>query len=137
MTDATEGDEERFEVLQIIVKSKPEGESWFDTIVDMISEDCQGSEIEPCTCGLESAGGSSGSLDQCYRYIGIDDDKVTVNKADVMLLMTQLAKSGYEKALPGLPEALVRLNYECTWWEDFLARIPDEEDDGSETELLP
>lgn len=78
--------DDRFEHLDMIIKSKPEGPSWFDILSDYISQDCQGSggdciieegdysdcddhehtELFPCTCGMESMGGTAGTLQQCY-----------------------------------------------------------------------
>lgn len=75
-------EEDRYERIELIVKAR-EDESWFDTIFDYISGDCEGGGGEcldkysdcdehehspelPCTCGLESMGGTAGTLQQCY-----------------------------------------------------------------------
>lgn len=87
--------EDTYEHLDMILKTKPEGPSWFDILSDYISQDCQGSggdcinecgcdssfedceacsdcdnhehtELFPCTCGLVSMGGTQGTLQQCY-----------------------------------------------------------------------
>lgn len=62
---------DRYEGIELIVKSRPDGESWFDLIFDFIAADCQGdpeSEENTCTCGLESMGGSGGTLEQCFAW---------------------------------------------------------------------
>lgn len=60
---------DRYEVINLIVKSRPDGKSWFDVVFDMITEECQGDGDEKdCTCGMESMGGSGGTLEQCYSY---------------------------------------------------------------------
>lgn len=67
--------EDRYEAFEIIIKAREDGVSWFDIFTDMITETCQGTtepdedgNYEGCTCGMESAGGMTGTLDQCYRW---------------------------------------------------------------------
>lgn len=80
--------EDHYEGLELIVKSRQDGVSWFDIISDLITQDCEGGggdcivedgdesdcddhdheELLPCTCGLESMGGSGGTLEQCYAW---------------------------------------------------------------------
>lgn len=80
-------DEDRYEQISLIVKERMDGESWFDIIFDYIAGDCEGGggdcliaeddesdcddhehdKIIPCSCGMESLGGTSGTLDQCYK----------------------------------------------------------------------
>lgn len=58
-------EEDRYESIHLIVKCRADGQSWFDIMEELISKDCDGIE---CSCGLESMGGSEGTLDQCYDY---------------------------------------------------------------------
>lgn len=67
-------DQERYEAINIIIKARADGKPWFDVIFDMITEDCEGDEEKPCTCGLESAGGSTGTLKQCYEWLWPDEE---------------------------------------------------------------
>lgn len=77
---------DRYEHIDMILKSRPEGPSWFDLLFDFIAQDCQGGggdciveeddesdcdnhdheEVLPCTCGMESMGGTQGTLQQCF-----------------------------------------------------------------------
>lgn len=60
---------DNYESLELIVKERSDGVRWFDVIFDLIAEDCEGDPEDldrPCTCGLESLGGSIGTLQQCY-----------------------------------------------------------------------
>lgn len=127
--------EDRYESLDMIIKVREDGVSWFDMIHDLITEHCQGdpeSEENTCTCGLESMGGSTGTLDQCYRHQGIADDLVgPVNKEDLLLVLDFFARSSHLKTL-GEYEAAKRLRNECTWWEDTQARWAEEEDEDVE-----
>jgi len=127
MNKGHRSEEDRYEAIQLIVKSRTDGKPWVDIISDLLMGDCQGSETEPYSCGTESMGGTTGTLDQCYQFQGIADDVVEVKKDDVLLVLSQLATSGYENALPGLQEAITRLHHECTWWEEWLASLPDDE----------
>lgn len=68
--------EDRYENLEITIKCRDDGQSWFEVIHDFITEDCQGSPYEeetgldghPCTCGLEAMGGHEGTLDECFAW---------------------------------------------------------------------
>lgn len=128
--------EDRYEAISLIVKVRDDGENWFDIIADLISENCEGEpddDTKPCTCGLESMGGCTGTLDQCFRHHGIADDLVgPVNKEDLLLILDFFARSSHLKTLDEY-EAAKRLRKECTWWDDTLAEIgeygeEDEED---------
>lgn len=88
--------EDRYEALELIIKVREDGVSWFDIITDLISEDCEGGggdcivedhncddndgddceydEVIPCTCGLESAGGMTGTLSQCFKWLMPDEE---------------------------------------------------------------
>lgn len=80
--------EDRYEQIELILKSRPDQAYWFDVISDYISQDCEGSggdciveednydsdcddhehtELFPCTCGMEYMGGTAGTLKQCYE----------------------------------------------------------------------
>lgn len=126
-------EEDRYEAFEIIIKARQDGQSWFDVFVDQVTETCEGG-LQPdgseasCTCGMESAGGMTGTLDQCYKWTGIDDDKVTVDKADLLKLLRNpyVIIAAQE---PDIAEVADRLMKECTSWDDFLASIEDYEDD--------
>jgi hypothetical protein len=68
--------EDRYENLEITVKCREDGQSWFEVIHDFITKDCQGTPYneetgedgDPCTCGLETMGGHEGTLDECYAW---------------------------------------------------------------------
>lgn len=124
--------EERYEALEMIIKARDDDSSWFDILTDMITEQCEGSEDTPCTCGLESAGGCSGTLDECYRWSGIADDIVErVNKADLLLVLDYLLLTQYHND-DAVYEAADRLRKECTWWEDTKASFAKDEDELEE-----
>lgn len=122
--------EDRYESLDMIIKVRPDGKSWFDIISDLVSEDCGvGTDPEEniCTCGLESMGGTVGTLDQCYRHVGIADDLAgPVSKADLILILDFFARSSHLKTLDE-HEAAKRLRTECTWWDEVLAYNSDED----------
>ncbi len=70
----SENKEEKWEHFDIIVRRPAEGDSWFDRIFDLITEDCEEApdptpEGWSCKCGLESMGGTQGTLQQCYDHI--------------------------------------------------------------------
>lgn len=122
--------EPRYESLEIIVKERADGESWFDIISEVISKDCEGSDETDCTCGLESMGGCSGTLDQCYRSHGIADDLVgPVNKADLLLVLDYLLLTQYHND-DATYEAAKRLRNECTWWDETKAMWLADDDEG-------
>lgn len=124
--------EDRYEALELIVKCREDGESWFDIIQELISKDCQGSEDDPCTCGLESLGGCSGTLDECYRWTGTADDLVDrVRKVDLLLVLDYLRLTQYDLN-DAVSEAAERLLKECTWWDDFKASWDEEEEEEEE-----
>lgn len=63
-------EEDRYETIHITLKSRSDGKAWFDVLFDYITENCEGtdSDEDDCTCGMESMGGSGGTLEQCYAY---------------------------------------------------------------------
>jgi hypothetical protein len=67
-------DAERWEAFMVMVRRPTEGPSWFDRVHALISADCKGSETEPCTCGLETMGGTEGTYDQCMKYLDPTQD---------------------------------------------------------------
>lgn len=122
-----DSNENRYETLDMILKCRTDGQSWFDIISDLITESCEGDpEVEgSCTCGLESMGGSSGTLDQCYRHCGIADDLVgPVNKADLLRVLENFITEDEEDQ-----KIYDRLYNECTWWDETLERWAEEEDE--------
>lgn len=123
--------EDRYESIDMILKCRADGESWFDIIFDLITETCEGdpeSEENTCTCGMESFGGSAGTLDQCYRHQGIADDLVgPVNKADLLRLLENFTPANEEDQ-----KIYDRLYNECTWWDETLERWAAEEEEENE-----
>jgi hypothetical protein len=120
--------EDRYEALELIVKSRQDGKSWFDIIYDLIASNCQGSEEDACTCGLETMGGTGGSLDQCYKYIRIDDDKVEVGKEDLLKVLNFLDTEKGPMSVV-VHDAAERMRKECTWWEDWQSSLPPDEEE--------
>lgn len=85
-------EEERYEAIQLILKKRADGKSWFDIIFDMVTEDCEGSfnfsddngdEDLPCTCGLESMSGMYDTVDKCYKWFYPDWDYREEEEIDV------------------------------------------------------
>lgn len=63
--------EDRYEHIELIVKTRSGNVSWFDSIFDFITQDCQGTtdeEGDSCTCGMEYMSGAGGTLQQCYDH---------------------------------------------------------------------
>jgi hypothetical protein len=118
--------EDRYESIEMILKCRADGESWFDVLFDFITETCEGdpeSEENTCTCGMQSFGGSGGTLDQCYRQQGIADDLVgPVNKADLLRALENFTPTNEEDQ-----KIYDRLYNECTWWDATLERWAAEE----------
>lgn len=123
-------DEDRYEALDMIIKVREDGQTWFDIISDLITETCEGDpdSIEnSCTCGLEAMGGTTGTLDQCYRHQGIADDIVgPVSKEDLLKVLRSPAIVLACASDPELEEAAARLMKECTWWDDIQASMDED-----------
>lgn len=121
--------EDRYEAFEIIIRARTDDQSWFDIFVDQVTETCQGTVEEGgCTCGMESAGGMSGTLEECYKWTGIDDDKVTVNKADLLVILQEV-RAYLDIDHLNIKESFERLDHECNWWDEFIASIEDDDDD--------
>jgi hypothetical protein len=90
---------DRYEAFSIIIKSREDGQSWFDIFVDLVTETCEGgggdcilteeemldednfncdnhehTAVIECTCGMESAAGWTGTLSQCYKRLMPDEE---------------------------------------------------------------
>lgn len=64
-------EDDRYEGIELILRSRDDGQSWFDVLFDMIAADCQGdpeSEESTCTCGMEHMGGTIGTYDQVNAW---------------------------------------------------------------------
>lgn len=71
-------EEDQYEHIELIVKARPDGESWFDVIHDYLTQDCDSVRLEddeegfeqwsPCHCGMEHMSGMGGTLKQCYNH---------------------------------------------------------------------
>ena len=68
--------EDRYEAISMIIKVREDGKSWFDVFLSEVADECQGvpEGEESCTCGLESMGGMSGTLKQCYEWLWPDEE---------------------------------------------------------------
>lgn len=128
-------DEDRYEHIDILIKAPTEGDSWFDRIFDLVTSFC--SDEGECTCGMESMGGSSGTLDQCYDHMRISEKWVQdVRTDDLKLILFWMNEFGFPTA--EVAEAYERLHKEAYWHDDFEERysnLPDDEDE--EFELDP
>lgn len=62
--------EDRYEGINLVIRSRQDGQSWFDVIENLISETCEGdaSLDKPCTCGLEVMSGGGGTYDQVMDW---------------------------------------------------------------------
>lgn len=75
-------EEEKYEAISLTIKSRQDGVAWFDIIFDLVTDNCDTGisdddefELYPsCSCGLESMGGMSGTLNECYKWLGLDDE---------------------------------------------------------------
>lgn len=135
--------EDRYERIELIVKSRP-GEHWFDIISDFITGDCQGgggecidasgeripydvdancddhehTEEFPCTCGMESMGGTMGTLAQCFEageMVGYKLKRIDVAKGIVEIEMGQTRS---DNAIKVLKWAEDEIRFEETWEEE-------------------
>lgn len=141
--------EDRYEHIDILIKTPVEGDSWFDRIFDLVTSECQGTPYneetdedgDPCTCGMESMGGSSGTLDQCYEHMRItekwaqdvltDDLKLILEAFDHAPWIDGFGTSEMNR----VQEAYERLRKAAYWHDDFnewVANLPDEEDNDDE-----
>lgn len=128
--------EDRYEHIDILVKLPAEGDSWFDRLHDLLTENCDSVEDEngdwsPCSCGMESMGGSSGTLDQCYDYMRISEKWAQdVLTDDLKLLLFWANENGFPTT--EVAEAYERLHKAAYWHDDFnewLDNIPDEDEE--------
>lgn len=68
-SEVIEGSEDVYEVFEILIKTRSDGQSWYDVIDEFISDSSGETEEDGvCTCGLVSMGGMSGTLDQCFAW---------------------------------------------------------------------
>lgn len=131
------GSEDRYEAVEMILKVRKDGISWFDFFFDLITEECEGDpesdDASTCTCGMETMGGSSGTLDQCYRSQGIANDLVVgpINKADLEKVLDFVKACG--RTVPKtVADIATKLRKECTWWDDVKDSFDDEEEENGE-----
>lgn len=90
--------EDRYEAIELILKSRPDGAAWFDVIFDMITETCEGtdSDEDDCTCGMETMSGSGGTLKQCYDYTTTVGYKLQpIDLARVILFLNKPLNANY------------------------------------------
>lgn len=103
-----EAEEDRYEHIELIVKTRFDGEAWFDVLHDYITKDCQGSggdcvtededsdcddhehtELFPCTCGMEHMSGMGGTLQQCFDYsASVSKDLKYIDLAHAIVSLT-------------------------------------------------
>lgn len=69
-------DENKYEAIEMIIRKRDDGKSWFDVLFDFITEDCEEVDDTSCTCGMESMGGTSGTIEQCWDWTTTVGDKL-------------------------------------------------------------
>lgn len=113
-------DDDRYESIELIVKARLDGESWFDIISELISSDCEGTDDIPCSCGLESMGGSQGTLEQCYDHLRISETWTTVKTQDVKKILNAVSKNIRTVHLTEDElYAIQRVRKEAYWHDEF------------------
>lgn len=129
--------EDRYEHIDILIKTPAEGDAWFDRLFDFITSFCTDDPEEECRCGMESMGGSAGTLDQCYDHMRITEKWANdVQTDDLKLILFWINEHGFPTA--EVEEAYNRLHKAAYWHDDFnewVANIPDDEEE--EFELDP
>lgn len=102
-------EEDRYEGIELILKSRADGISWFDVISDYITQDCDSVQLEddeegfeqwsPCSCGMEYMGGSGGTLDQCYKWsTNLGQGLQPIDVARVVVFLANAARAPYADA---------------------------------------
>lgn len=133
--------EDRYEALNLIVKARSDGQSWFDVIHDYITESCEGtdSDEDDCTCGMESMSGAvEQTLEQAYAYtttVGSGLQPIDLARAIIDLA------DGFEPDTPTLKViewAKKEIEFE-EYFENREWETEDEEEEGpvSDEEYLP
>lgn len=132
-------EEEKYESIELTIKARSteEGESWFDVIHDFLTANCtetfdENGDINGCTCGLQSMGGFTGTLDQCYEHQRLSENWATVKSADLKMILLKVAYMGLNDEER---EAFNRLKEEAYWHDNFqewLDNLPDEEEEECE-----
>lgn len=100
-----EPEPDRYEHIELIVKSRQDGTSWFDVIHDYITQDCDSVQIDPddedsdwtpCKCGMEHMGGMGGTLQQCYDHsTNLGQGVQPIDVARVIIFLTDPARAPY------------------------------------------
>lgn len=128
--------EDRYEAIELILKSRPDGAAWFDVIFDMITESCEGtdSDEDDCTCGMEMMGGSGGTLKQCYDYtttVGYKLQPIDLARAIVALNERRYGDVATEKVIEWAQKEIeFEAYFENREWEN-------EEDESEDDYILP
>lgn len=126
-------EEERFEAIHLIIKAPKtdkENDSWFDRIFDLVTSYCTSEEADECECGMESMGGSGGTLEQCYDYERLTEKwamDVEANDLKVALSIFDSPENDWFKETPQYE----RLRKAAYWHDDFnewVANLPDDEE---------
>lgn len=150
-------DEDRYENIHMLLKfPAPDGSSWFDYLDEIISKDCQGAggdcinecgcdssfedcescsdcdnhdhtELFPCTCGLQSMGGTQGTLQQCYdtdenvghglKLINLAHAIVSLTNRSFNTLGTHEEQLEAEVVIKAIEWAHKEIEWEDTWNE--------------------
>lgn len=124
--------EDRYEHIDILVKKPAEGDSWFDRIFDLISETCDSVEDEngewsECSCGMQSMGGSEGTLDQCYEHMRLTETWAQDVRAEDLKILLDFADDSFKDTVQ-----YERLRKAAYWHDDFnewVANLPDDEEE--------
>lgn len=127
--------EDRYEHIDMIIKTPaPDGESWFDKLFDLITSYCNAEEDDVCTCGLESMGGSGGTLEQCWDHSRISEKwAIDVLADDLKYVLEHFERANFKAE----DEILERLRAAAYWHDDFEERYSNLDDDEEEFELDP
>lgn len=131
-------EEDRYEHIDILIKSPAEGDPWYDRIFDFITSFCEPigerdeeGNVEGCTCGMESMGGSIGTLDQCYDHMRITEKWAIDVRADDLKYILAVVKD--RPGMVGdLGNVYDRLHAAAYWHDDFNERYSNLSDDEEE-----
>ena len=101
-------EEEKYEAIELIVKSRPGIESWFDALFDYLTESCEGtdSDEDDCTCGLVHMGGCIGTYDQVMDWS--NNIVAGISRLDVANAIKYLLE-GYAGFVSDIPEDVTKV----------------------------
>jgi len=112
---------DRYEAISLIVKQREDGQSWFDCLYDLVTKDCKSDpelDENTCTCGMETMGGMSGTLEQCYDHqlnITRDISPIMVARAVCFLVDGTLVEGDNELTDKVIKWARKEIEWEDNW----------------------